>query len=333
MVISVRIRYAPMERPFNKIRILVIGLGNQSLSDHIPAVLRSNDVELVAVYDSEPAAVDKFRRVFPNLNGIPNIVNLNNLSGIDAAMVIVPHAEYFKIVKLLCEKGIRIFKEKPLARNLKEARDLMKLPDFEELCFICTQRRFNKLYIKAKESLSKIGVPYMFSAEYKLNIVDPDNGWRGNINLAGGGCVLDMGYHIVDQLVWWFGMPQKIFAATSCQAIEDRSQYAEDSAIIAFKYDNGMHGNILLSRSAGEKVEKYTVFGSRGFIIGNKKSLVIKNKKGEILEEIKLENDNDMLDEQLGFFVKTINRDGNFKEIVSRNIRNLEFIDKCYKNI
>lgn len=333
MVISVRIRYALMEKSFSKIRMLVIGLGNQSLSDHIPAVLRSSDIELMGVYDSEPAAIDKFREMFPNLKRIPNIVDLNNLSGIDAVMVVVPHAEYFKIVKLLCEKGIRIFKEKPLARNLKEAESLTILPNFEKLCFVCTQRRFNKLYIKAKESLNKIGVPYMFSAEYKLNITDPDNGWRGDVNLAGGGCVLDMGYHIVDQLVWWFGIPQKIFAATSCLATEGRSKYAEDSATIAFRYDNGMHGNILLSRSAGEKVEKYTILGSRGFITGNKKLLVIKNKKGEILEEIKLEDDNDMLDEQLKFFVKTIKEKGSFKEIVSRNIKNLEFIDKCYKSI
>lgn len=333
MVTLMRIRYASMERSSNKIRMLVIGLGNQSLNDHIPAVLRNNDIELVAVYDPEPEVIDKFRKLFPNLNGVPNLANLNDLSGIDAAMVIVPHAEYLKTVKLLCEKGIRIFKEKPLARNLKEAEDLMRLPDFEKLCFICTQRRFNKLYIKAKESLNNIGMPYLFSAEYKLNITDPDNGWRGDTNLAGGGCVLDMGYHIIDQLIWWFGMPQKMFAATSCLAVEGRSKYAEDSATIAFKYDNGMHGNILLSRSAGEKSEKYTILGSRGFMIGNKKLLVIKNKKGEILEEIKLENDNDMLDEQLGFFVKTINKDGDFREIISRNIRNLEFIDKCYKSI
>lgn len=333
MVISVRIRYALMKGSFNKIRMLVIGLGSQSLSDHIPAILRNDDIELVAVYDSETAAIDKFRKLFPNLNGIPNIANLNDLSGIDAAMVIVPHAGYFKIVKLLCEKGIRIFKEKPLARNLKEVESFMRLPDFEKLCFICTQRRFNKLYIKAKKSLSNIGIPYLFSAEYKLNITDPDNGWRGDTNLAGGGCVLDMGYHIIDQLIWWFGTPKKIFAATSCLAVEDRSKYAEDSATIAFQYENGMHGNILLSRSAGEKVEKYTIFGSRGFITGNKKLLLIKNRKGETLEEIKLEDDNDMLDEQLGFFVKTINKDGNFREIISRNIRNLEFIDKCYKSI
>lgn len=127
-------------------------------------------------------------------------------------------------------------------------------------------------------------------------------------------------------------MPQKVFAATSCLATEGAGVYAEDSATIAFEYANGMHGNISLSRSAGEKTERYSVYGSRGSISGNKKSLVIKNKSGETIEEIKLENDNEMMDAQLDYFVTSVRERKGFAAVTARNVANMEFIDRCYKS-
>lgn len=33
-----------------------------------------------------------------------------------------------------------------------------------------------------------------------------------------GGCLLDMGYHLVDLLLWYFGMPQRVLAQCSATA-------------------------------------------------------------------------------------------------------------------
>ncbi len=315
----------------SKLKIAIIGLGNQSLSDHIPTVLKNEDVELNTVYDPSKEAIDKFKSQFSELSNKVTIAEgLSELEGIDAAIVAVPHCDYYEIVKYLCDKNIRIFKEKPLARNLSEFNLLMALPNFGNNCFVSTQRRFNPLYLKAKDAMKNIGQIYMFNATYKLNIPNPNEGWRGDLEMAGGGCMLDMGYHLVDQLLWWFGMPQRVFAATSCLAVEGARPYAEDSASIAFSYPEGLHGCITLSRSAGEKFEQYTIHGSGGSIIGNKKTLVIKNKTGTVLEQMEVDSDSKMLDAQFKYFVETVKKGEGFYQVIKRNAENLKFIERCY---
>ncbi|KKQ77256.1 hypothetical protein A2715_00065 [Candidatus Woesebacteria bacterium RIFCSPHIGHO2_01_FULL_39_32] len=316
-----------------KLKAAVIGLGLQNLSDHIPTLLRRRDVDIVAVCDPDLKALERFKEKYPSLSkNVGYHTDYRQLSkvNIDFAIVAVPHFLYPEIVEFLASREIYLMKEKPLARNLAEADELFQIPGFTKYCFICTQRRFNPLYQFAKEKLDTLGIPFSFNAVYKLNIANPEEGWRGDLVKSGGGCILDMGYHIIDQLMWWFGMPDKLFSTKSSLATEDVKNYSEDTATIAFKYENGLHGTVVLSRAAGEKLEHYSVHCSRGHISGNKKSLIIRNKTGEIIERQQLEDDDKMLDDQLDFFIKRVHSKAGFIDVVKRNFENMKFIEKCY---
>ncbi|MDQ3239111.1 MAG: Gfo/Idh/MocA family oxidoreductase, partial [bacterium] len=150
------------------------------------------------------------------------------------------------------------------------------------------------------------------------------------IEHAGGGCILDMGYHIIDQLVWWFGLPDNIFAQKSTLAVPNANYDAEDTATIAFKYESGLHGSILLSRFAGDKQEEYSLYGSNGSIVGSKKHLLVKNRAGEIICEEAEQDTSVMIDSQLEFFITRIRQDINFSDIHDENLMNMRFIDRCY---
>ena len=51
------------------LRVGVIGLGRQSLNDHIPALLRRRDVEIVCVSDISITAHKAFFDLYPDLKG------------------------------------------------------------------------------------------------------------------------------------------------------------------------------------------------------------------------------------------------------------------------
>jgi predicted dehydrogenase len=315
-------------------KVAIIGLGKQNLSDHVPALIRRGDIEITAVCDPFESSYESFKTNYPgeavNAKYYKNYTELP-VKEIDFCIVSVPHDQYSDISTFLCKSGVSFMKEKPLARNLEEANFLLQMPDFEKFAFICTQRRYNPLYKKAKESIESIGTPFLFNAIYKLNIEDPAEGWRGDVKVAGGGCVLDMGYHIIDQLIWWFGKPDFIAASKSSLANSELDgKYAEDTASILFKYKSGLHGTITLSRSTGEKVENYSLHGSNGHISGDKKNLFIKNKKGEVLlhEET---TDSVMMDTQLDYFINTLKAGKGFKEVVENNIKNMELIQNIYR--
>jgi predicted dehydrogenase len=318
-----------------KLATVVIGLGGQSLSDHIPALLRRDDIEIAGVCDPNPTARKAFRDKFPELrNAVAVSTHDQLLKKVTPkiAVVAVPHDCYFDIVATLCERGIYFLKEKPLARDLAEAEVMLSTPGFKKYGFITTQRRYSGLFQKAKASISELGSPYLFHAVYKLNIDAPDDGWRGSKSLAGGGCLIDMGYHLIDQLLWWFGTPQKVHAQISTLAVPDSEYDAEDSATISFRYANGLHGTLLISRAAGEKREEYELYGSKGYLVGSKKKFVATNRQGQIFSEMSQDNSAEMLDSQLAFFISRVRSGKGFADIQQEHLANMKFIDRCYKD-
>lgn len=316
-------------------KVTLVGLGKQNLEDHIPAVLRNSNLKITGCYDPVSASVATFKEKYVDISGgamfFSSITEISS-QNTDIAIVAVPHDQYIPIINHLVKNQIYFMKEKPLSRDINELDQIEDPELFKKLCFVCTQRRFNPLYQEAYDHITKIGAPFMFNASYMLNVADPEAGWRGNIQKSGGGCILDMGYHIIDQLTWWFGSPDKVHAYKSSLANGVNKTYAEDAATIVFEYKNGLHGYISLARSSGEKSETYSLHGSNGHISGNKKTLILKNKNGDILLSKTLDSDNQMLDSQLKFFVNTVLSKGSFKEVIDRNIVNMQLIERLYKN-
>lgn len=314
-------------------KVAIIGLGNQNLNDHIPSLLTKTGVEISAVCDPDKSKHDIFKQKFPEFNETSKFLeDPTNLdpSSFDFAVVSVPHDQYLPIIRFLSKIKKPFLKEKPFARNYAEALEIMQISDIENLCFVCTKRRFDPLYNFVKSNIEKIGNPYLFNAAYKLNISDPQAGWRGDKNIAGGGCVVDMGYHLVDQLLWWFGLPDKTFASVSSLAVEGTSNYAEDSATISFKYSSGLHGSLLLSRTAGQKTEIFDLNGSRGYISGDKHHVSIKNKSGDVIDQFDEDPNNNSTKNQLDFFLNRLETKSGFRDVLERNLSDMLFIQKCY---
>jgi predicted dehydrogenase len=65
-----------------------------------------------------------------------------------------------------------------------------------------------------------------------------------------------MGYHLIDMILWYFGLPDRVLADLSVEARPDRTYDAEDTALIHFGYESGLYGSLLLSRFIGPKTEQ-----------------------------------------------------------------------------
>lgn len=318
-----------------KVSAVIIGLGHQTLTEHIPAILARSDIRIVGACDPDPAAHEKFKSAFPGIGNAISVYSdfrtLLDKTRPQIAIVAVPHDGYYDIVTELCKRRVYFLKEKPLARNLTEAKELLELPGFKEYGFVATQRRYSSLYQEAKYVLASLETPYLFSAVYKLNVDAPHSGWRGQKARAGGGCLIDMGYHIIDQLLWWFGMPEKINAQISTLAIPSGDYDAEDSATVSFRYANGMHGTLLISRAAGAKLEKYEVYTPTGYIEGSKERLAIHDKKGHLLELRDIDS-GEMTNAQLAFFMSRVHALKGFSDVQAQHLANMHFIERCYQD-
>ncbi len=197
------------------------------------------------------------------------------------------------MVEKLARAHIHVLKEKPFATNLEEAARIHSIVEDTGIKMLITlQRRYNPIFQAFQQLRSKIGRVFYFNSQYTLNVKDLDNGWRAHKDKAGGGCLIDMGYHSVDLLMWYFGLPKSVQAHLSHLNREGQTYNVEDTCSLAFDYgtQNGdetrLFGNMLVSRVFPKKEEKLTVLGTRGSVEIERMRAARLDTDGKVLEEL-----------------------------------------------
>lgn len=179
----------------------------------------------------------------------------------------------------------------------------------------------------------QIGTPFIVDGQYTLYVDDPSDGWRGQSAMAGGGCVIDMGYHLVDMILWYFGLPDRVLADMSVEARPDRSYDAEDTALIHFGYDSGLYGSLLLSRFIGPKTEQIRLVGSKGIVHLERGRIRRLTNGGEIIESLSREQAWPSAAAcQIDYFCRVI--EGLRPNISGpkENLAHMSFIAACYES-
>jgi len=314
------------------LKACIIGIGKQSIEDHIPGIKHSKNAKLVSILDKDKKVSSKWGK---NLN-ISNYTSLSKLikeTSPDFAIVAVPHDQYLKIIKKLAKNKIHILKEKPLAINFKEAKLIKKITSEAGIELMITlQRRFNPIYSSFIQLMKQIGKPFFIKGQYTLCIDSPENGWRGDKKRAGGGCIIDMGYHLIDLLIWYFGLPDLIHAEYKCLAKPDSFYDAEDTATITFRYsEQGIIGTLMLSRSTPPKSEFFKLIGSKGTVNISRGNIIRTDKFGKILEDLsRKKNWTAAATTQIDYFCDIITK--NKKNIGSPiyHLQHMAFIEASY---
>ena len=318
-----------------KLKVGIIGLGHQVLEDHLPAVKASSDVELVGIVGVNKEKIESFLKNHKDAEIYGNFDDLLKNQKPDFIIIAIPHSLHFEIAKKAILNGIHILKEKPFAISLSQARELRDLANKNNVKIAVTlQRRFNPIYSTFFQLIYKIGKPFYIDAKYCFYTDKPHEGWRGKKELAGGGCLIDMGYHIIDLLMWYFGLPDKIFAEMSYAAKEGIIYDAEDTAHVIFKYEKeNICGSLLISRVIPPKQEYINVYGTRGIIHLERGKIERYSPSGELYESLKREDSwPSAAQDQIEYFVKVIQGE---KENISNpefHFNHLAFIEAAYKS-
>jgi predicted dehydrogenase len=238
---------------------------------------------------------------------------LNNCS-IDVAIVVLPHHYYLETISSLANRGVHVIKEKPFATSVAEALQLQTLIKEKGIYIgVTVQRRFNPIFQAFHQLKRRIGKIYSIEGRYTMNIASLENGWRSSKQLSGGGALADMGYHYIDLLVWYMGIPDTVTARLS-RGNRLKQQYdVEDTAHLIFdyslygSYEEKTVGSFIISRVYPQKEEILTVYGTAG-IIEVKRGLVRRlSTSGEEIEGLARQgNWPSAAIEQLDFFAKEI---------------------------
>ncbi len=150
---------------------------------------------------------------------------------------------------------------------------------------------------------------------------------------AGGGVLIDMGAHIIDLILWFFGDVSDV----QYMAKDVMGKGVEDNAWVSFAHNNSIRGSITLSRT--ERLENSLIIkGDNGWVkIGIFDPTLIEffSKKAKISSKmghlcVKTKN-NDPFRDQFTHFANCIRTDG--EPLISgiNGMKVVEVVEECYR--
>jgi predicted dehydrogenase len=316
-----------------KMKAAIVGLGKQTQKFHLPGILGSENTELVAVCDIDKS---KVAQISENLGvrGYTSIDELFRNEDLNFVVVSTPHDTHLEIIRKAAENGINILKEKPFAKNLDEARQIIEVLKGKDVELMVTlQRRFSSVYSRFFHYIDKIGEPSFIDVKYNIFAKEPHPDWRGKRENAGGGCILDMGYHMVDLLVWYFGLPSNVYASYSTISKDELDTDVEDSASIVFEYGDSCSGNMMLSRFCPPKNEYIKIIGLKGVLEIFKDRINLFNSDGILMESFIAKIPSGLsASKQIDYFCKILKKEVPNASDPIVNLNHMLFIEACYRS-
>lgn len=313
----------------------VIGIGGQAMEDHIPALIRHPNITVTSVAEVDKQRLEKFTDKYAEVQGYSDFNRLFEKEKPDFCVITLPHNLHYEATKLALENNCNVLKEKPFAMNLPEAKALAELAFIKKLhVYVTMQRRLNPIYSTFLHLEEKIGKPFFVDVRYTFFTENPHTGWRGSRETAGGGCLIDMGYHMIDLLMWYFGLPDEISCEALTEAKEDIEYDAEDTALVNFKFnDRNLIGNMLISRVIPPKQEYLHVYGTRGIIKLERTKIERLTSSGEVVESISREGDKSMSSyDQIDNFIQILQEKKPNQSGPDMHLRHLAFIESAYSS-
>lgn len=186
----------------------IIGAGAIAQSG-VEGAVKSGVAEVVAAADTDPGRL----AAFAGKNGIgrtyPRAEDLVRDKGIDAVYIAVPNAFHAPYAIAALETGKHVILDKPFATSHAEAVKVVEAARKSGKVFtVGMNQRFveGAQKVRALAERGYFGEIYRLRAFWRRRWGAPKLGtWFGNRKLAGGGCFLDIGVHMLDLALYTAG--------------------------------------------------------------------------------------------------------------------------------
>ena len=193
-----------------------------------------------------------------------------NLNGIVIATPSAMHAQ--QSIEAL-NSGKAVFCQKPLGRTAEEVKNVVSASEkADKLLAVDLSYRYTKAF-KAVYDLIKngeIGDIYAVDLVFH-NAYGPDKEWFYDIKRSGGGCVMDLGIHLVDMALWTLDFPKikdvRSHLFHKGQKLDSFEEHVEDFASVAMTSEKEQVINLECSWhvSAGkDAVIEAKFYGTKG---------------------------------------------------------------------
>ncbi|MBY8979369.1 MAG: Gfo/Idh/MocA family oxidoreductase [Candidatus Lokiarchaeota archaeon] len=255
----------------NKIKVGIIGSG--FIADHhCYSYSLLPNVEIVGIASNNESEANSLMKKYNIINNYFNDYRDLLKLECDAVSACVPNNLHKEVTCNILNSGKHALVEKPLARNIKEASEMLDIEKASnKTIFYCENNMYAPSFNKVKEIIKEGALGDIYMGRGKEQHSGPHSSWFYKLEDAGGGALLDLGIHDIACLVWYLGCEVKEVFCQIKTIKPDRGVFGtcevEDNAIGILYFENDAQVVIEESWTApGGYDMRFELFGTEGQI-------------------------------------------------------------------
>jgi predicted dehydrogenase len=192
----------PRPRSAHPVRLGFLGLGWIGRK-RLDAVAQCAGIEVVGLADAASDRATAAAERYPDAAVARDLEALLSC-GVDGVVIATPNACHAEQALACLERGVAVFCQKPLATDAAatarviaaaRAADRLLAVDF------CYRHVQGMSELRRRVAAGELGQLLSIDLQFH-NAYGPDKAWCRDRRLAGGGCVLDLGVHLLDLALW-----------------------------------------------------------------------------------------------------------------------------------
>lgn len=216
-----------------KLRGAFIGFGNIAALGHWPSYAASSDIEMVAVMDSASARRDVALSLKPSLRAYTTVEDLLKQESLHFVDICTPPVSHASLALAALKQGVNVLCEKPLSLKPAEYAELAEAQKLSgKTVFTVHNWKYAPIVQKALSILKEGRIGPVWHAEiFTLRnshckgapegVVSGDD-WRKDSGIAGGGILVDHGWHA-------FYLLLNLMGATP-ETVSSKMRYSADAS-------------------------------------------------------------------------------------------------------
>lgn len=238
----------------------------------LEAIRGSGLAEITSLCDPFVDNIERFCKDndLKSINNYETLLDQDELQGI---VIATPNAMHKAQILNALSKNKGVFCQKPLATTTQDTLEILQSAK-ENDCLLMTDLSYRHTHslrkIKALIDSGDLGEVYAANFTFH-NASGPDKSWYYDPALSGGGCMMDLGVHLIDSLYWLF--PEVKIAQLSSnlfvrgQQLCDPDNQVEDFAMANITFANGLTTQLNCSWNLSigkEAIIEMNFYGTKG---------------------------------------------------------------------
>ncbi len=254
---------------FEPVRAAIAGCGGVTI-DILEVIRGYPELNFIAVQDINPDAASNIAKRFNIANAFTRFEDLLTPE-VELMMINTPNHMHHPQAIAALEAGKHCTVQKPIARNSKEAREMIeKAKRSGRMLGVTMEERGNVVYRQMKGMIEAgcigevIAVQAMMAHTRHLKRPFAKDDWRASPELIGGGSFIQLAIHHIDLAQWLVGDDISEVSAQSSSMICRETFPCDETTFASVRFSRGVTGSFASSFACD--ADMFFIYGTEGYV-------------------------------------------------------------------